>query len=99
MGPFPATLMAQRGAAGGKKGKEEEEEKRKRFSCTSTPSVGLWGEDGKAEGDEEEEVVEDGDEGDDAHTAPTSAGWVRFRSTCLLLAPGKEMEEGDINVN
>lgn len=62
-------------------------------SCTSTPSVGLTGEDGEAVGDEEEVVVEDGDEGDVARPAPTSAAWVLFRSTCLLLAPGEEMEE------
>lgn len=84
---LPCHRNGAEGSGGRKESKKEME-----CSCTSTPSLGLTGEDGEAVGDEEEEVV-DGDEGDIARPAPTSAGWLRFSSTCLLLAPGEEMDE------
>lgn len=86
--------MVQKEAASRKKAEKKRKKKKEmKCSCTSTPSVGLTEEDGEVVGDEEEEVVDDGVEGDVARPAPTSASWVRFRSTCLLLTPGKEMEE------
>lgn len=89
--PPPALTRHLNGAEGS--GGRKESKKEMECSCTSIPSLGLTGEDGEAVGDEEEEVVEDGDEGDIARPAPTSAGWFRFSSTCLLLAPGEEMDE------